>query len=64
MYWLISAAIAAYRANPARPHCRPGRHVLACRLIIPRLDSLVPPRDGVSLCWLDDDSRRDDSWCM
>jgi len=63
MYCLISAAIAAYRVNPLRPHCRPGHHVAACRLIVPRLDVIAPPRNGVSFCWLEDDSRRDDHWC-
>ncbi len=27
--------LVAYKAFPFRPHCRPGHHVLACRLFQP-----------------------------
>jgi hypothetical protein len=30
---MLSILIAAYRANPFRPHCGNGRHVLLCRLL-------------------------------
>ena len=28
---IVNFLIAVYRANPLRPHCRPGRHVALCR---------------------------------
>ena len=65
MRFLITAAIAVYRANPLRPHCRPGHHVRLCRLIIPRLDTLISPQGGVSFCFDEDTGgRRDDTWCF
>lgn len=29
--------VALYRANPFRPHCQPGHHVLLCRLVAPHM---------------------------
>lgn len=54
---ILMFMIAVYRANPFRPHCRPGHHVRLCRLIIPRIehvatcgDSTRPPLPLMELC--------------
>jgi hypothetical protein len=41
---ITDALLAAYSWWRWRPHCRPGRHVLLCRLVMPLLDDKPCPR--------------------
>lgn len=38
---MLELAVKIYRANPVRPHCGHGRHVLLCRLIVPYLPAVM-----------------------
>lgn len=38
---MISALYTAYKSFRWRPHCKPGVHVLACRLAMPIVGSQV-----------------------
>ena len=42
---MITILAAIYRANPLRPHCGGGYHVLLCRLIVPRSKVLACGHD-------------------
>lgn len=41
--FLLRVMIAAYRANPVRPHCdgKAGRHTRPCRLIMPQISPFL-----------------------
>jgi hypothetical protein len=47
---IARAMVAAYRANPFRPHCRAGGHVRLCRLVMPRLGAWAP-QEYSGPCW-------------
>jgi len=42
----VDLLIAIYRANPFRPHCGGGRHVLLCRILGFEGNTRCPAKDA------------------